>query len=375
MTKSSIIKTAFKALKITEVTIAAILLLMFLLPIIFPNTISKKIKEWTNSSINGELNFSKARLSFFNHFPSLTLTLHDFTLKGSAPFEKDTLIATKELALGIDLKSVFSDKIGIDEIYLTQGDVYIKVDSLGRANYNVYKSDTAHVAKNSNDTGSASLKIERIQFDHTNLIYDDRSIPILVTAKNLNYVGKGDLTQSIFDLASKIQIDSFDLTYNHSHYIGSKKLKATLITKVNTNSLAFIFEKNDLVLNKLPLQFNGKFEFLKDGYNMDFKVNTIDADLYDVLGALPSAYMPWFDKMDAKGKTDISMVLQGKYEVIGKVKPDLSLGIKIRDGYLDYEKAPDALKHLYLDFTTRMPQLNADSLKVDEDSLYFTIIG
>jgi len=373
MTKSSTLKTTFKILKISGIAVAAILLLMFLLPIIFPNTVSKKIKEWTNSSINGELNFSKARLSFFNHFPSLTLTLYNFTLKGSAPFEKDTLISAKELALGIDLKSVFSDKIGIDEIYLTKGDINVKVDSLGRANYNVYKSDTTHVVKNSKDTGSASLKIERIQFDHTNLNYDDRSIPILIVAKDLNYVGKGDLSKSIFDLASKIKIDSFDLTYNHSHYIGSKKLKADLITKVNTNSLAFIFEKNDLVLNKLPLKFNGTFEFLKDGYNMDFKVNTVDADLYDVLGALPSAYAPWFDKMDAKGATDISLVLQGKYEAINNTKPDLAVGIKIRDGYLDYEKAPDALKNLYLDFSTRLPQLNTDSLKVDMDSLYFTI--
>ena len=372
-TDSVIKKHSFKILKITGISIFSILALMFLLPMIFPGTVSKKIKEWTNKSINGELNFSKARLSFFNHFPSLTLTLYNFTLKGSAPFEKDTLISADELALGINLKTVFSDKIGISEIYLTQGNINVKVDSLGHPNYNVYKADTAHVAKSVTDTSSASLNIERIQLDNTDLNYDDQSMPVQIIAKNLYYLGKGDLTQSIFNLASKIKIDSFDLTYNHSHYIGSKKLQADLITKVNTTSLAFIFEKNDLVLNNLPLKFNGTFGFLKDGYDMDFNVNTVDASLYEVLGALPPAYLPWFDKMDANGKTEISMVLKGKYEAINNMKPDLSLGIKIHDGFLDYEKAPDALKNLTLNFNTRMPKLNTDSLQVNIDTFNFTI--
>jgi AsmA protein len=42
-----------------------------------------------------------------------------------------------------------------------------------------------------------------------------------------------------------------------------------LVTKINTKSLAFIFQKNDLMINDLPVQFTGKFAFIKDGYDMD----------------------------------------------------------------------------------------------------------
>jgi len=373
MADISIKKVVLKILKVTGISLLSILVLMFLLPLLFPASVSKKIKEWTNSSINGELNFSKVRLSFFNHFPSLTLTLYNFNLKGSAPFEKDTLVSADELSLGINLKSVFSDKIGISEIYLTNGNINIKTDAQGHPNYNVYKGDTSHAVKSATDTASASMNIERIQLDNTDLNYDDESMPVQVIAKNMYYLGKGDLSKSIFDLESKVKIDSFDLTYNHSHYIGSKKLKADLITKINTSSLAFIFEKNDLVLNKLPLQFNGSFGFLKDGYDMNFNVNTVDASLYEVLGALPPAYLPWFDKMDANGKTEISMILKGKYEAANNLKPDLHFGIKITDGFLDYEKAPDALKNLKLNFSTYMPKLNPDSLQVNIDTFNFTV--
>jgi len=374
MAKSTVpkVKVHHKIFRITGIIITSILFIMFLLPIIFPNAFSKDIKEWTNRSINGELNFSKARLSFFNHFPSLTLTLYDFTLKGSAPFEKDTLVFAKELALGINLKSVLTKKVSIDEIYVVKGTIDVKVDSLGRANYNVYKADTTKVVAKTSD-GNTELNIAKIQIQNTNINYNDKSLKMKVIAKHLNYLGKGDLTKAIFDLASKIEVESFDLTYDKAHYIGSKKLKADLITKVNTTSLALIFEKNEITLNKLPFEFNGKFEFLKYGYNIDFNLNTVDADLYDVLDAIPTAYAPWFKKMDAKGKTDIGIKLKGKYEVPLNNKPDLAIGIKIRDGFLDHEKSPDALRHLHLDFNTKMPKLNMDSLQVNVDSIYFVV--
>jgi len=126
-------KVLKKILKITGIILGSILLLMFLLPILFPDFVGDKIKQWTNGAITTELNFSKARLSFFNHFPSLTLTLHDVSLMGSAPYAKDTLLKADEVSLGIDLSTVFSQRISIDEIYLTRANIFIKVDEDGTA--------------------------------------------------------------------------------------------------------------------------------------------------------------------------------------------------------------------------------------------------
>ena len=126
--KTSLLSVLIKTLKISGITAGSILLLLFLAPYIFPNTVAERIKGWTNNSIKGELNFSKARLSFFNHFPSLTLTLHDFTLKGSAPYENDTLIAAEKISLGINLKTLlFDKKININKIYLTNSSVDVEI--------------------------------------------------------------------------------------------------------------------------------------------------------------------------------------------------------------------------------------------------------
>jgi AsmA protein len=64
-------KILFRTLKITGITVASLLLLMFLLPVLFPKTITQKIKQVMNSNINGQVNFSGTSLSFFKRFQGL----------------------------------------------------------------------------------------------------------------------------------------------------------------------------------------------------------------------------------------------------------------------------------------------------------------
>ncbi|MBO9573936.1 MAG: AsmA family protein, partial [Chitinophagaceae bacterium] len=127
--------------RIIAISIPTILLLMFLIPVLFPGTVVEKVKQWANNSLDGEVDFSKVRLTFFDHFPSLTTTLHDVTLKGSAPFKKDTLVAADEISLGINLGAlIFQGKINIDKIFVSDGLINLQVNEKGAANYNVYVS-------------------------------------------------------------------------------------------------------------------------------------------------------------------------------------------------------------------------------------------
>ena len=180
---------------------------MFVLPMLFPEKVATQIKSWANQSIEGELNFSKVRLSFFRHFPNLTLSLYDYSLTGSAPFAKDTLAAGKELAMGINLFSLFKESIEVNKFYVDASRFNILVDKDGNANYNIYKSDTT-ATSNSSDTASAHLNIEGIVISSSQLHYNDQSLPMLLRMDGLNYEGNGDFAHSQFELESELRADS-----------------------------------------------------------------------------------------------------------------------------------------------------------------------
>lgn len=370
---SSFKRITVKLLKLTGISFGIALLLMFLLPYIFPGFVSTKIKQWARSSINAELDFSKARLSFFRHFPALTLTLYDLSLKGSAPFEKETLVQSEEISLGVDLFSLFSSQTSVDKIFLTNANINILVDKDGHANYNIYQSKINDTTNVSTDSSGVALKIEKILIEKSRLVYNDQSIPMLLNMKGLFYEGTGDLSKAIFDLHTHMEVDSLDFYYDSQPYVVSKKINADLITKINTNSLALFFEQNDLTINKLPLRFNGKFEFLPNGYDMDFMLKSAESDLHDILTGLPPEVTQWLDKTDVKGFGDIDATLKGKYMADSSIMPDLALNVKIRNGYIAHAAAPSPVTNLFLNLQSKLPQLNADSLQVTVDSIFFNI--
>ncbi|NHM04524.1 AsmA family protein [Flavobacterium celericrescens] len=360
-----------KILKITGITFVISLLVLILLPIIFADTITEKVKVLANKNLEGELNFNDSELSFFKHFPSLTLTLHEFNLNGSKPFKNKSLISAKEIGFGIDVWSaVFGNQTQIEEIFLENAKINVQVNRKGEANYNIYKSNSK---ENNTSSESASLALENIQINNSELVYNDKSTKINIEAKGFNYKGKGDLLKANFNLKTSARIDSLSFVYDQKEYLKNKKVKANLITKINTNSLSFVFEKNDLVINKLPVEFTGFFDFLKNGYQMDFKLKTENSDLEDLFTALPAEYVSWMNETKMKGTTSAFLTLKGKYIASEKLSPELNFNIKVRDGYVKHSKAPYPVEDIFLNLDTKLPNLDINQLKIRLDSLYFDI--
>jgi AsmA protein len=364
-------KIAIRTAKICAVTLGSILVLMFLLPLLFPGAITREIKQLANTRLNGKVNFSGTSLSFFKRFPELTLTLEDFCLKGSEPFGQDTLVAAKDISFALDLSSLLRTKIKVSRIYLSDAFINIEVDSAGQANYNVYRSSGNTAAQA--DAAGASLGIDRIIIEKSNLVYDDASVPMMVDARGFNYTGAGDLTKDVFDLHSHTDIASVDFIYNNQTYVSNKKVNADLLTSINTKSLAFAFQKNDLKINQLPVQFKGRFEFLKDGYDMDFRFTSYQSDLSDIFTALPPAYVNWVKNTRVDGKGVMQIGLSGKYIASKNIRPDLTFDMKVRGGYIANNKTPSPVRDLYLDMNAKVPNLDPQRLSLNIDSLHFRL--
>lgn len=369
--KQTLRNITVKLVKVLGISFAIVLLAMVLFPIVFPNKIADEVKSFANSKLKGELNFAEANISFFNHFPSLTLTLNQFSLNGSAPYKSEKLLSANKIAFGINLKSLlFDKKIKIDKIFISDAFINVKVNEYGAANYNVYVSESNVTNDKSSET---SLQLDKIDIENCHLMYDDKSAKIKINAKGFNYVGKGDLDQSVFDLYTKAEIEALDFTFENETYLKNKSVKADLITKINTNSLSFIFQQNNLKINKLPVEFVGKFDFLKNGYNLDFSIASKNSKLNDFFTALPPQYVAWLDKTKVKGNADVSLTLKGKYIASMKSKPNLAFSFKIREGKIDYNKAPFPVSNLFLNFEAKLPSLDVDQLQVNLDSIFFNV--
>lgn len=353
--------------------IATILLAMLILPYFFKDQINNTLKEIANKTINGTLDYRDVNVSFFTHFPSLTTSVHDVQLKGSAPYQDSTLLALKEVSIGVDLMSLFSDKIVLDKLILSEGKINVLVDSLGAANYNIYNSKDSATQSSNNEPESGQVAFKLLRLKNVDLHYFDASIPMQIEAQNINYEGKGDLSAAIFDLKTDAKIEAFSFTFDNEKYVEHKSIDAQLITRINTNDLSFIFEKNDIRINQLPVRFKGAFAFLSNGYHLDFKLKSQESTLNELLSLVPTTYADWLKDTQVKGTSEVFMNLEGDYIADEKKMPNLSLGLIINDGYLSYNNAKTPITAWNAKFRVDLPQLNPDSLAIDLKQFEFKV--
>jgi len=367
--KSVVLKT----LKWVGIFIVSILFLMFIIPLLFPGTISDQIKIFANKRLAGKLDYKKTHLTFFRHFPSLTVSVDDLLLKGSKPFEQDTLLSAKEVAAGINLKNlIFDGEVKIDEIYVTDAYANVFVNSKGQANYNVYVSTPSKSPKDTTEKGT-SIKLDLIKFRNWHIKYNDRTAAILVDAKGLNYTGKGGLSEDIFDLKTDLAIDQLDFSLNRIYYARQKSLHADLITRINTNALTLVLRKNELRINDLPLKFNGFVSILKDGYDLDIKAASEKTTIRDMISVLPPQYLDWAKDTKLEGNSDLFFTLKGRFSEPKNLKPRFTARLLVDNGIISSDKAPVPMTNLNVDLNIDFPSLDTEQLGLDLKKLSFDL--
>ena len=92
--------------------LALLLLLLLVLPMLFKDKIAARVKTAVNQNVKAHVDWRHLGVSFFRHFPNLTLTLDDLTAVGVDRFQGDTLAAVQHFRLSVSLPSVLGSVMG-----------------------------------------------------------------------------------------------------------------------------------------------------------------------------------------------------------------------------------------------------------------------
>ncbi|EHO06063.1 AsmA family protein [Myroides odoratimimus] len=348
-----------------------VLALMYIVPVFYADQINVKVKELMKESIKGEVDFEKIDLSFYNRFPLLTATVVNPSIAGVQldSLYSDHLFEAKSVSLGVDIFSIVGGKLAFNRIYVDSPIVHINVTEKGEANYDVFVPSDE---KEESDE-SLELKIDELHIDNAEIIYNDLASKLSFIASDFDYVGQGNMSDDVFDLLSKASIHSFDLNFDGVHYVKEKPILAKLQTKVDTKSLTFVFEKNDLRIKGLPVDFKGHFGFIENGYDMLFDIKTENATLEQLLSVIPPEYQYWLDDTKFAGDVNGKFLLKGKYVIVDTLSPNVDLSLKLKNGFIQNKQVSKPLENVELDFAYSMPKLDIEKGKVSINKLAFDL--
>ncbi|MDM9630466.1 AsmA-like C-terminal region-containing protein [Robiginitalea aurantiaca] len=348
------------------------LLAMVLFPVLFHNWISQKVTDLTSDYLSSELRFKDTRATFFHHFPFLTLSMDEVELRGSGPFAEQPFIKAETLVFTIGIwRLLFTDQVDIKEIELNNGNVFFKTDRFGRQNYSVFTSPESKDQDSLSESGT-EVYLDRIRINNTAIAYTDALRKLDIRTHALDYDGAGSFIEGKLQLGSHLDIDSVDVTFEDVKYLKGKPLKANLTTVYNDNDVSLLFEKNDLVINELALNYSGNLDFDPDGYSYKVDLSTEGSHLKEIISLLPARYVSWRDKADIDGLLDAKIHLSGLNNVVRDTAEASRMAVEInfRDGKLKYRDAPVPVEQIFLDFNG---SLDNGVFEIEADTLSFIL--
>ena len=279
-----------KILKITGISLAGLLLVLMLVPFLFKDKIVQTIKTEANNNLNAKVNFDNdIDLSLIRNFPNLSIRINKLVVANNAPFEGDTLLAMEEFSATVDVMSVISgEQIKIKSLLLHRPDIHVIVTKEGKANYDIAKASSA--AEEETDTAASAFNIALKEYAlrEANLIYDDQSMGLYTTIKNLTHEGEGDFTQDLFELRTTTSADEFNLVFGGVKYFHQVKAEVKADLDMDMPNFKFTFKENEIKLNELILGFNGWLAMPKEDIDMDITFKAAKTDFRNILSMVPA---------------------------------------------------------------------------------------
>src|SRR5215210_4523884 len=176
--------------------LALVLVLLLVLPLLFKDRIQERAKTAVNQNLNARVDWSDVGLSFFRHFPNLTLTLDGLTAVGVDRFHDDTLAQVRHLRISLSPPSVLQNVMGgsgpvvVRTVELDQPRLRLIALADGTANW-----DISRPSPDVSRQPGMDVSLRRFEINDAAVAFDNRRAKLKATLSGYNQSLSGDFSR------------------------------------------------------------------------------------------------------------------------------------------------------------------------------------
>lgn len=369
-------RTVKKTMKIAGITLGVILLLLLILPFAFQGKLAKLVKEEGNKMLNAQFDFRTLNISLLRNFPSASVSLEDFWLKGTGPFENDTLIQAGELTAAVNLFSLFGDGgYDISRIIVKDTRVHAIVLEDGRPNWDVMKpSPDAETPEDETAQETFRIKLQKLSVDNLSVVYDDRQGGVFADLSRLEADCSGDFgsDRTVVDL--KMETPSLTCRTGGIPLLNKASLEADMDVDADLAGGKFTLRENMLRLNAIQLNLDGWLAQTKQGMDMDLRLNTNEVGFKELLSLIPAIYAKDFQDLKTDGKVTLNAFARGSMEGNTKV-PQFEVNLDVKDAMFRYPSLPAGVEKINISALIRNAGGPLDTTEISVAPFDFVLAG
>ena len=350
-------------------SLLGILVLLLVLPLCFQNKIAQRVLKESDRFLNAKVTMENFHISLFRTFPNPTLVLKDVTVVNTGQFKGVTLLKVDDFMASVNLWSIFSDTYKIKKVIINNPKVNLIKTAHG-ANWDIMKKDDK---KKDDSESHFNLKFDKIVLNNAYITYKDVPGKMYAKVKDLDFTLSGNLSNDFTTLQTAFTTPSTDFKYNGIKYLSSAKLKLKAAIDADFNKKKYTVKDNEISINALVFSLKGWVMMLKNGMDMDLKLNLPKNDFKNIISLIPAIYAKNFEDIKTSGKVALTAFAKGK--MVGDSYPSFDAILKIDDAMFRYPSLPAAVNKINIDAEVKSPGGSLDKMVADIRQFHFVIIN
>ena len=362
------------------VIIAGVLVLVIgilaALPFLYKDKLLARVKTTLNSQINAKIDFTDFNLSVFAHFPKVKMELQNLRLVGINEFANDTILSANSISTDISLMELISSKsLELKSLIIDNPKIQLIVNKSGAVNWDIAKASESAAMPAGTTAASPEdvfkMKLNDIQVNNLNLLYDDREMPMKVWVKNTNVSSTGEVAGTLTTFDLKGEAAEFIFEYDSVQYISKTRLKAETLLKVDYDKMNFVFDHGKLWINNLPLEVNGSFAMPTDSMFFDLAFRSEKSDFATILALVPADYQKYLEKAIITGSAEFKGSVKGLY--YNEIYPAIDILLAASNASFKYQDLPESIQDIQVSAQITKPEGDLNLLKVNVEKAHASI--
>src|SRR4051794_9889954 len=351
-----------------------VLVLLLVLPMLLSGRIAERVKTAVNQNVNARVDWSHVGLSFFRHFPNLTLTLDDLTTVGVDRFQSDTLAAARHLRVSLSLPSVIKNVMGgsgpvvVREIELDQPRLSLIALKDGTANWDIAKKNQPAQPAS---TKPMSVSLRRFEITGADIAFDNRRAKLKATLKGYNQSLSGDFSQKNVAVRTQASADTASVSFAGVPYLNRVRLGLSTDAQADLGNKSYTLKTTELSLNDLKLGVSGSARSTGKLLGLDLVFKAPTTNFRSILSLVPAVYAHDFAKVKTSGTFTVSGRVKGEYG--DSAFPAFQLLAKVNDAAFQYPDLPLPARSIFMDLALSNPGGSADSTVVKLDRFHMML--
>src|SRR5690606_32421906 len=242
-------------------------------------------------------------------------------------------------------------------------------DGIGNFDITLKDEDESEEEDNSEDS-SFVMSLQRYEIDNLRFTYLDQNSKMKMVLDKINHKGSGDFSSTIVDLDTyTTAVALFEM--DGTNYLNNVNLTLDAILNLDLENAKYSFKDNMLLINKLPLEFDGYLQMKEEGQEYDLTFNTPTTSFSNFLGLIPSAYSGSLENIKTTGEFSVKGFVKGMLNK--ETIPMFDIAMASDNATFKFPDLPKAIQNIVIDAKVKNETGLMKDIFVELDKLSFKI--